>query len=72
MCAIDWSLTEMKQFLYAIHQHSEKRIYINRKVNFGCKYSFMSCGTNYRILKSVLIVLLKNQLFCFVAIRGRF
>ena len=40
MCAIDWSLIGMKQFLYAIHQHSEKRIDI--QVTFGFKYSF-SC-----------------------------
>ena len=26
MCAIDWSLMGMKQYLYAIQQHSEKRI----------------------------------------------
>ena len=43
MCAIDWSLIvliEMKQFLYAIHQHSEKRVDIHCKVTFGFKYTF--------------------------------
>ena len=38
MCAIDWSLIEIKQFLYAIHQHSEKGIDIHCKVTFGLKY----------------------------------
>ena len=28
----------MKQFLYAIHKHSEKRIDIHCKVTFGFKY----------------------------------
>ena len=38
MCAIDWSLIGMKQFLYAINQHSEKRIHIHCKVTFDFKY----------------------------------
>ena len=38
MCAIDWSLIGMKRSLYAIHQHSEKRIDIHCKVTFGFKY----------------------------------
>ena len=38
MCATDWSLKGMKQFLYAIHQHSEKRIDIHSKVTFGFQY----------------------------------
>ena len=38
MCAIDWSLIGMKQFLYVVHQHSEKRIDIYCKVTFGFKY----------------------------------
>ena len=43
MCAIDWSLIGMKQFLHAIHQPSEKRIDIHCKVTFGFKYiSFVS------------------------------
>ena len=29
MCVFDWSLKVMKQFSYAIHQHSEKRIQIS-------------------------------------------
>ena len=37
MCAIDWSLIGMKQFLYAIHQHPEKRIDIHCIVTFGFK-----------------------------------
>ena len=40
MCAIDWSLMGMKQFLYAIHQHSEKSIDIHCKVSFGFKYIY--------------------------------
>ena len=40
MCAIHWSLIEMKQFLYAIHQHSEKCIDIHCKVTFGFKYMY--------------------------------
>ena len=36
---MDWSLTGMKQFLYAIHQHSESRIDIHCKVTFGFKYN---------------------------------
>ena len=39
--AIDWSLNGLKQFLYAIHQHSEKRIDIHCKVTFGFKYIIM-------------------------------
>ena len=39
MCTIDWSLIGMKQFLYAIHQHTEKRIDIHCKVSFGFKYN---------------------------------
>ena len=38
MCAIDGSLIGIKQFLYAIHQDSEKRIYIRCKVTFSFKY----------------------------------
>ena len=38
MWAIDWSLIGMKQFLYAIQQHSEKRIDIHCKVTVGFKY----------------------------------
>ena len=38
MCATDWSLIRMKQFLYGIHQHSEKRINISCKVTLGFKY----------------------------------
>ena len=38
MCAIDLSVIGMKQFLYAIHQHSEKHIDIHCKVTFGFKY----------------------------------
>ena len=40
MCATDWSLIGMKRFLYASHQHSEKRtcIDIHCKVSFGFKY----------------------------------
>ena len=38
ICAIDWSVIGMKQFLYAIHQHSEKRIDIHGKITFGFKY----------------------------------
>ena len=37
ICTIDWSLIGMKQFLYAIRQHSEKRIDIHCKVTFGFK-----------------------------------
>ena len=37
MCAIDLSFIGMKQFLYAIHQHSEKRTDIHCKVTFGFK-----------------------------------
>ena len=37
--AIDCSLIGMEQFLYAIHQHSEKRIAIHCKVTFGFKYT---------------------------------
>ena len=40
----------MKQFLYAIHQHSEKRIDIHCQVTFGFKYGkfFFSSNTkNY-------------------------
>ena len=37
-CTIDWTVIGMKQFLYAIHQHSEKRIDIHSKVTFGFKY----------------------------------
>ena len=39
MCVIDCSLIGMKQILYAIHQHSEKRIDIHYKVTFGFKYN---------------------------------
>ena len=39
-CAIDLSLIGMKQFVYAIHQHSKKRIDIHCKVTFGFKYMF--------------------------------
>ena len=35
MCAIDWSLIGMKQFIFAIHQHSEKRIDIHCNVTIG-------------------------------------
>ena len=38
MCAVDWSLIGMKQFLYAIHQHSEKHFDSHCKVTFGLKY----------------------------------
>ena len=38
MCAIDWSSIGMKQYLYASHQHSEKRIDIHCKVTFDFKY----------------------------------
>ena len=34
MCATDWSLMRMKQVLYNIHQHSEKRIDIHHKLTF--------------------------------------
>ena len=47
MCAIniDWSLIGMKQFLYAIHQHSEKRIDTHFKVTFGFKYIIKATHT---------------------------
>ena len=38
MYTIDLSLTGMKQFLYAVHQLSEKRTDIHCKVTFGFKY----------------------------------
>ena len=38
MYAINLSLTGMKQFLYAIHQHSEKRLDIHCKLTFVFKY----------------------------------
>ena len=38
MCAIDWPLIGMKQFLYVFHQPSEKRIDIHCKVTFSFKY----------------------------------
>ena len=47
MCAIDWSLIGIKQFLYAIHQHSEKRIDIHCKVTFGFKYSLPKTDINF-------------------------
>ena len=37
MCAVDWYLIGMKQFLYAIHQHSEKRLDIHSKITFDFK-----------------------------------
>ena len=40
VCAIDWSLIGINQFLYFAHQHSEKHIDIDCKVTFGFKYSY--------------------------------
>ena len=38
VCAIDWSLIEIKQFLYFTHQHSEKHKDIRWQATFGFKY----------------------------------
>ena len=76
MCATDWSLIGKKQSLYAIHQHSERRIDIHCKVTFG----FMHMYTFYEYLEyihisiamtkscdfagSVMIWLMSYVLFC--------
>ena len=54
MFAIDWSSIGMKQFLYANHRHSEKRIYIHCKVTFGFKYISQNDLTKARRLYTVL------------------
>ena len=57
LCAIDWSLIGLKQFLYAVHQHSEKRIDIHFKVTFGFKY----------ILKHVWLCIFFNLYYLIVS-----
>ena len=60
MCAIDWSLIGMKQFLYAIHQHSEKRTDIYCKVTFGFKYTniftILTVDKGWKMLKNKWVI----------------
>ena len=51
MCAIDWYLIGMKQVLYSIHQHSEKRIAIHCKVTFG--FQFINTDSPFPIVKDL-------------------
>ena len=66
MCAINWSLVGMKQFLYAIHGHSEKRIDIHYKVTFGFKYIW-TYWLNFHRFKKFWYLIASNWFYLYLS-----